>query len=66
MVQETEAHYSVMVNGKLRGTLTFAKGTEKDTVIGQAQILIAKWLEQKTIIKIIFIQDRTVNFVIKD
>jgi leucyl-tRNA synthetase len=66
MVQETEAHYSVMVNGKLRGTLTVAKGTEKDMVIGQAQILITKWLEQKTIVKVIFIQDRTINFVVKD
>jgi len=66
LIQETEAHYSIMVNGKLRAKLTIDKGSDKDFVVSQAQILIVKWLEQKTIIKIIFIQDRTVNFVIKD
>lgn len=66
MVEETQAHYSVMVNGKLRATLMVQKGIEKDTVVEQAQMLISKWLEQKMIVKIIFIQDRTVNFVIKD
>jgi len=66
LIQETEAHYSIMVNGKLRTTLTVHKGSEKDLVIAHAQMLIVKWLEQKTVVKIIFIQDRTVNFVIKD
>ncbi|MBI2344590.1 leucine--tRNA ligase [Candidatus Dependentiae bacterium] len=66
LVQETDSNYSIMVNGKLRASLTVQKGLIKDDVIGQARILIAKWLDQKMIIKIIFVQDRTVNFVIKE
>lgn len=66
MIQETESHYSVMVNGKLRATLTVQKGLDKDSAVSQAQMLIIKWLEQKTVVKIIFIQDRTINFVVKD
>ena len=66
LVEENEVHYAIQVNGKLRATLTSQKGVQKDSIVGQAQLLIAKWLEQKTIVKVIFIQDRTVNFVVKE
>ncbi len=66
LVEENEVHYAIQVNGKLRATLNSQKGLHKDEVVGQAQLLITKWLEQKTVVKVIFIQDRTINFVVKE
>ena len=66
LTEESEVHYAVQVNGKLRSTLTVQKDSVKDDVIKLAQESVVKWLDQKTIIKVIFIQNRTVNFVVKD
>ncbi|HSW76100.1 MAG TPA: leucine--tRNA ligase [Candidatus Saccharimonadales bacterium] len=60
-----EVTYAIAINGKLRGTFTVIKETEQEKIQAQAQEIVAKWLEGKTIVKIIFIKDRTVNFVVK-
>lgn len=65
MVQSDVANYAIQINGKLRGTLTTTKNIDKETIQTQAQEVVLKWLEQKEIVKIIFVQDRMVNFVVK-
>ncbi|MCX5923978.1 MAG: leucine--tRNA ligase [Candidatus Dependentiae bacterium] len=62
----SEVTYAVQINGKLRGTFTALKETEQEKIQDQARETVVKWLEGKQIVKIIFIKDRNVNFVIKD
>jgi len=66
LVKETEANYAIQVNGKLRATLTISKSLAQEKIIKKAQELkeVKKWLENKTIKKIIFIKDKIINFVI--
>lgn len=58
---------SVQVNGKLRGTVSVPKGSIQDYVVAesQKQSIVARNLEDKTIVKTIFVQDKIVNFVVK-
>ena len=65
MLETDEVTYAIQVNGKLRATLTVSKNVDKQSVESRAKELILKWLEQKEIVKVIFVQDRLVNFVIK-
>ncbi|MCL4361850.1 leucine--tRNA ligase [Candidatus Dependentiae bacterium] len=55
----------IQVNGKLRSTIQVKIGTPKSFVEQEAQRLIAKWLENNTIVKIIFVENKLINFVIK-
>ena len=56
----------IQVNGKMRGELTIERKSTQEIVEPQARELIAKWLENKTIVKVIFVQDRLINFVVKE
>ena len=56
---------AIQVNGKLRGTLDTTKDTEQNIIEKQAKEIISKWLEDKTIVKVIFVPNRLINFVIK-
>lgn len=58
--------YAVQVNGKLRGTFESTVHADQKDVQDQAQQAVAKWLENKQIIKIIFVPQKMVNFVVKD
>ncbi len=62
----TQAVYALQINGKLRATIEVALDTPQDTVIALGTSAVSKWLEGKTIVKTIFVQNKTVNFVIKD
>ncbi len=66
MVQDDQVVYAIQVNGKLRSTLSALKNEARETVEKLARENIAKWLENKIVVKIIFVQDRMINFVIKD
>ncbi len=66
LVQKSEVTYAVQINGKLRGTLPMPIGAAQEAVVVQAKHVVAKWLELKQIVKIIFIQDKMINFVVKD
>lgn len=61
-----EVGIAIQVNGKLRATLTTVKGVAQDIIQSTAYDLIQKWLEGKTVVKVIFVQDRLINFVVKD
>lgn len=65
LVQVSEVTYAVQVNGKLRGTLVVAKGAEQAEVQPLAEEKIAKWLEGKIIVKVIFVPNRLISFVVK-
>lgn len=56
----------IQINGKLRSSLVVEKGKNKDEVLSLAQELpnISKFLLNKQIIKIIFVQDKVLNIVV--
>ncbi|MBP7854764.1 leucine--tRNA ligase, partial [Candidatus Babeliales bacterium] len=58
--------YAVQVNGKLRATLHIAANADRALVESQAKQLVFKWLQDRMLIKVIFVQNRMINFVIKD
>lgn len=55
----------IQVNGRLRGSLIIERDAHQQDVTAQAQEVIAKWLENKTIHSVIFVPNRLINFVIK-
>ncbi|HBS48297.1 TPA: leucine--tRNA ligase [Candidatus Dependentiae bacterium] len=60
-----EIEIAVQVNGKLRANVTIQKGESQQDVQSKAEIAIEKWLKEGTVIKVIFVADRLINFVIK-
>lgn len=57
--------YAITINGKVRAEITVNKNTQKEQVILLAKESAQKWLEEKTIIKEIFVPQKLVNLVIK-
>jgi len=55
----------VAVNGKRRAEVEVAVGATKDDIILTAKKIVAKWLEDKEIVKEIVVPNKLVNFVIK-
>lgn len=64
MAVMNEVTMVVQVNGKLRANITVAKGAQQSQVQPQAHELVAKWLTGE-LVKVVFVQDRLINFVIK-
>jgi leucyl-tRNA synthetase len=64
---DSEATIVVQVNGKIREKFTAAIGADKAALEKTALALpaIAKWLEGKAIVRIITVQDKLVNIVVK-
>ncbi len=58
---------AVQINGKVRGIIKADMTASEDEVKGLAQAdpIIAKWLEDKKITKIIYIKDKIISFVIQ-
>ncbi|MFH0898036.1 MAG: class I tRNA ligase family protein, partial [bacterium] len=65
LAQVNEIEIGIQVNGKLRGTITIAKGSRQTEVQTNAQTIVDRWIEGKQVIKVIFDPDRLINFVIK-
>jgi leucyl-tRNA synthetase len=63
LAAQHEVTIPVQVNSKLRGTVTLPVGSSQDIVVSAAQTIIAKWIEDKRVIKIIYVQDRLINFL---
>jgi len=57
---------AVQVNGKLRGTVDVAPGSEQDVVVALArgEENVARHLDGATVRKVVFVKDRLVNFVV--
>lgn len=64
LVQDT-AILVVQVNGKLRANLNIKRGALQADVEEPAKALILKWLDGKEPVKVIYVKDRLINFVIK-
>ena len=65
LLREESVEIAVQVNGKLRARLSLAAGLSQEDVTSaaRADALVSKHLEGKEIRKVIFVQDRLVNFV---
>lgn len=64
-LQSSKATITIQVNGKMRSTVVVPVGFDQHIVEKQARELIAKWLENNEIIKVIFVQNRLINFVVR-
>ena len=62
---ENQVELIIQINGKLRGKLTVPVDSSQQIVEHLAAPLIDKWLGQQQIIKIIFVPNKIINFVIK-
>jgi leucyl-tRNA synthetase len=65
LASDDEVTLAVQVNGKLRGTLTLARGTSDAQVRAQALALpsVAKHLEERAVTKLVIVPDRVVSVV---
>lgn len=64
LAAQDEVEMVVQVNGKVRAKLNASVDEQKDVITSRAQQAIAKWLEGKTVKKVIFVPKRLVNFVV--
>ncbi|MEX0940108.1 MAG: leucine--tRNA ligase [Candidatus Babeliales bacterium] len=65
LAKRDEIEMVVQVNGKMRGSFIVTPGQSEEMVHKQAVIQIQRWLEGKEIVKVIFVPDRLINFVVK-
>jgi leucyl-tRNA synthetase len=67
MTVDAVATVVVQVNGKVRSRLALAPNTSEADAVAAAKADkdTAKWLEGKTVVKTIFVQDKLVNLVAK-
>ncbi len=63
--QESTVDIVVQINGKLRAHVTVAKGLSQKEVQPKAEAAIAKWLALGEVVKVIYIADRLINFVVQ-
>lgn len=55
----------VQVNGKLRARLTVGRGAAQAEVEEKGRVAVAQWLVGKEIVKVVFVEDKMLSFVIK-
>ncbi len=68
MLIDDEVTIAIQINGKLRGTYTGLNGVMQDevSVYAYGTPEIAKWLENKILVKEIFIPNKMLSIVVKD
>lgn len=64
MVQDDQKTVIIQVNGKLRAQVIVKTGASQEHVDQQARELIHDWIKNKQIIKIVYVQDKLINFVV--
>ena len=66
-LKSDKIQFIVQVNGKLRGKIKVAVGAEKDEILTLAkkEDNVSKFLQDKEIVKEIFVPNKLINFVIK-
>ncbi len=65
LVQEDRVTIVVQVNGKVRANIVVKRGADQETVEPMARDAILKWLDGKEAIKVIFVPDRLISFVVR-
>ena len=66
-LESSEIDFVIQVNGKVRGSLKVGIQDEKEKIINLAKNIenVKKFLSDKQIIKVIFIEKKLINFVVK-
>ena len=62
---EESVTLAITVNGKKRSQLEIEVGLKKDEILSLAKKEVTKWLEDKTIIKEIYVPNKLINLVVK-
>ena len=62
---KSSLNIAIQINGKLRTTITVSTRESEETITAKASTAAQRWLENKTIIKRIFVKNRLINFVVK-
>jgi leucyl-tRNA synthetase len=67
LIVESETEYPVQVNGKLRGKVRVPVDADQATVerAARAESSVTGYLDGKTVVKVIFVAGRLLNFVVK-
>jgi len=56
---------AMQINGKLRGNIQVSANADKDSVVGQAREALGGKLDGVEVVKVIYVQGRIVNFVVR-
>ena len=64
---EENVNIVIQINGKKRGLFLMKKGTDENEIIKKFlnDIKLKKYLEEKKILKKIFVKDKLINLIIK-
>ncbi len=62
---ENNVEIVIQVNGKMRGNVTVERNAEQSAVEPLARAAISNWLKDKNVIKVVFVKDRLISFVIR-
>ena len=64
---EDVVHVAVQIGGKLRGEVEVERGASEETALdlAKAHEKVARHLEGRTIVRVIFVPDRLINIVVK-
>jgi len=64
LAADKEVTIVVQVNGKVRAQLEVPVDSTQDAVEAQSRLLVAQWLEDKIVKRIIFVKNKLINFVV--
>jgi leucyl-tRNA synthetase len=65
LIKKEEVVIVVQVNGKVRADFTSVPNQHEEAIEKEAKDLVAKWLQDKEIVKVIFVKDKLINFVVR-
>ncbi|HEX2977498.1 MAG TPA: leucine--tRNA ligase [Candidatus Babeliales bacterium] len=65
LAMRDEISFMIQVNGKLRGELMIAPGSDRAIIEPQAYAFVQKYVEGKQLVNVVFVPDRLINFVVK-
>lgn len=62
---QNTAHIIIQVNGKHRAEIDVERGTSQEFVETTAKDKVYNWLKNKELVKVIFVKDKLINFVVR-
>ena len=65
LAEQNEVTIGVQINGKIRAQMSIDRSDTQEVVQPKAEEIVAKWLEGKEIIKVIWVPGRLLSFVAK-
>lgn len=65
LVQDDSMVIAIQVNGKMRGTLQVSVDMPQSDIEALARQQVAKWIEDKNIIKIIYVKNKMISLVVQ-